>query len=426
MNLLISKTGRLFRLLYLASVLLLVFGGSPELATAQQPKISAKKLAVDSLKHKQQTILGLVLDEQNKDGDVVIAVDRKWLAETYPNQMETYEKDEADYLAPILDEYDARFDTWSQEHKDKPDLAPLLESHKEEIRFKNTGDQLKKKKFILLRLTKTDVSSLYIQPYKRKRIAALAWANALDNVSTRSLKELTAALKEKKIDIKNESFDLSGLMSATRLTDRQWNIRKAMYEMWNFGEMEFQGEGEMLFHKSEAKDIGKLVGSMMGGSSASQLEKLGRELGLPEFTQRPEKPKNDWKTGLTKKADAAGFRSIVVKRIVESNATDQVDVEAVFMAKISDTQWETIKTFRGSARFADQTQADLDALDADAQIQKAIAAVKALGLGDDALLRTALQRGAATQSALKSVTLDLDYILDWNSRNLSGPIHLNR
>ena len=162
----------------------------------------------------------------------------------------------------------------------------------------------------------------------------------------------------------------------------------------------------------------------MMGSGGGDLQKLGRELGLPEFTNPANnKPKEDWKSKLTKKGDAAGRRSILVKRIVDSGL-ERVVVEAVFMAKTTDTKWETIFQSKASALYADQTDNDIKALDGDARISSAIATLKSIGLADDALIQKALRKGAATQDALQTVSDEVDFILNRNVLNLDRPLNL--
>lgn len=417
--------------LILCSLSLLVLIGylSPSLCSAQKPRVSKKNLAVDSLVYQSQTFLGLVLKDGSNGEKVEIAVDRKWLADSFPKLVSRFEDEELAFLKPVLAEYETRIDQWVEERKagkNDEGLVELLEQNKDQIAFQNSIEKLRQRQFIVLRFAKSDVTKMNLQPYKRKRIAALAWSNGLEDVTTKLISDLVEELKTKKVDIENETFDLSSDMAAVKLSDRDWAIRKAMFEMWNLKEMEFHGEGEMLFHKTGDMDPSKLLAKMMGsgGSSISDIQRLGRELGLPEFTNQPgQKVETDWKTKLTKKADAAGHRSILAKRIINSNS-DQVVVEAVFIAKTSDTKWETVGRVESSARLADQTADDLKVLGQDARISKVLDTLKGIGLADDALIQTALRKGAATRSALDSVTTKMDVVLDRNSINLDRPLNL--
>lgn len=386
--------------------------------------VAPSRLAVDSLQFEGQLLVGFII-KQN-DESVVMAVERDWLRSAHPTLINRFLTIEAKAMKGILKRYRARFDDWLDDVAANESLAKEIDSEFARVIEENEGEALQRKQFLLISFDRTSVSKLRNQPIKKKRIAALAWDNRIEHVSTKSHTDLLRELRDMKIDLEDAYFDLSGEMPAADLTDRQWQVRRGIYEFEYTGGMEFQGQGGKLFLVGDDANIQQVMasmmgGSMLGGSNSNSIAKLGRELGLPEFAGVPRE--KDWIKEVTDKADKKDCRSVLVKRILDGNNSDIVTVEATLLIKAR-KKWETVKQVSYSAKLSDQTAEQLQAIKRDPQVQQALGIAEQLGLGGGMLDR-ALQKGAATHEAVKKVGDMIQLLISENTRRIEAPWSLN-
>ncbi|MEL7496106.1 MAG: hypothetical protein AAFN77_00745 [Planctomycetota bacterium] len=384
---------------------------------AAKPEVPLSQRAVDYLYHDGKLLVGLLFDSQPER--VSIAVDRHWLKTRYADEYPSFLQREETLMADIIDSYKSRFAIWIDEIKQDEGYAKDLELELGRILDENTGEGLQKKRFILLRLDRDKITKLRAQPVAKKRIAALAWDHELENVSNRSLADLQKSLRAKKVNLKDAFFDLSSEMPAVKLSDRQWLIRRSMFEFEYTGEMEFQGQGDTLFAITDDFDMNQVMARLMGGSQTDQITRLGRELGLPEFAAAPEK---DWVADVTRKADNQGTRSVLVKRLLDGRDRNVVTVETTFLAKTTDDRWEKVVQFNSVSRLSDQSQEDIDAIKSDPRVQAAVSTVQKLGLGNGAgLLDEAIRKGAATKQATDQANEQIRELIGQNARRIEVP-----
>jgi len=391
---------------------------------AQLPNTSNRNLAVDCVRTSDSSFYGLVLQQNPKE--VVIAVDRQWLATTYPNALGKFQKEERDQLDALTQLYHGRIDTWMNQRKDKQLLIEALQLERQRIANDNAPQAVEKKLFILLTFDKKIVKHVYLNLPERKKVAAVAWHLELPNVTIRKFSDLSAAVKESKSTFEEAEANLLSQLPASGLDENQWNLRKAMMEYRILGELEFQGHDEILFQTSKAADLGAILTQLMKQSTGGSLQEIGRELGLPEF-QAP-KPQGDqnWQAKLTKQADAEGYRSIVVKRTISNRNQDLVTVQSLLMVKNLQNQWQIIKSFESSANGLKQSTEDLQLIQADPQVQSVLDTFKTLGLGNDsALLEVAIRKGAATKQATDEVNRKMNRIIAQNTFYLDAPFNLD-
>lgn len=401
-----------------------VLRAQDNLGAKKTKPVAPSRLAVDSLQHEGKLFVGFIV-KQN-DESVVMAVEREWLRSTHPSLINRYLTIETKAMQGIIKRFRNRFDDWSGDVAANESLAKDIASEFNRIIEENKGEALQRKRFMLLSFDRQSVSKVRNQPIKKKRIAALAWDNRVERVSTKSHADLLRELRDLKVDLEDAYFDLSGDMPAADLTDRQWHVRRGIYEFEYTGEMEFQGQGDQLFLIGDDTNIPQVMASMMGGSmlggaNSNSIAKLGRELGLPEFAGVPRE--KDWIKEVTDEADKKDCRSVLVKRILDGNNSDIVTVEATLLIKAR-KKWETVKQVSYSAKLSDQTAEQLQAIKRDPQVQQAIGIAEKLGLGAGMMDR-ALQKGAATHEAIKKVGDMIQLLISENTRRIEAPWSLN-
>lgn len=387
---------------------------------ATEQTVPTSRRAVESLVVNGELFVGILWSQS--DESISIVVEREWLKRQHADRFNLFVDQEAKRLAPILESYENRFNRWIEEVNGRPNQEGFvkdLEVERDRIAEENASDPLQRKRFMLLSFDRKTVDKIKKQPEGKKRVAALAWEHNLDNVSNRSADDLTKALREKNVDVKNSLFDLSAEMPAAELTDRQWSIRKGIYEFEFTGELEFQGEGDQLFRVAENVDMNQVLAKMMGNAQMNSLDKLGRELGLPEFTQQAEK---DWSKEVTSIADAEGRRCVLVKRITDTLDSDLVTVEATLLVKLDNQRWEKVATTMGNSRLSTQTDRQLDDVRNDPRVKSTLDAVARLGLGGNpSLLEQAIRKGSATSVATKQASDKIELIIGQNTRHLESP-----
>ncbi len=393
-------------------------------AAAQTPPIPNSRRGVDSVTVNGSTYYGFVLERTKQR--VTIAVERSWLVTTYPDQADTFREQEISHLKPIVAQYTERIDKWIAERQDEVELIRFLEMEKERIVAENSDPGIDDKRFIQLRFKKKEAKKVSVQPDKRRKIAAVAMKYQLKNIAGRATRDLKDELESIDVELDLEVVNFTTDLAAAVLTDREWNIRKSMVELTVLGELEYQGQGDLLIKKSEKPDVSALLANMMSSARNDSISRIGRELGIPEFSNGAAATPKDWRRTVTEAADNEGYRSILVKRILSNANPNQVDVESVFFAKTDKSKWEIIKRVAKSAKLSDQADDDLVKIRDDPQIQSLLKTLGGLGLGNDAsLLDTAVRKGAATQAALMAADQEMDDFLGANTQYLDSRFQKN-
>ena len=404
---------------FMIGVLLVVSQTAASVAQQPQPATLAKR-AVESLKSDGQLYVGLILKQT--DNEVTIAVERNWLSAHDPEVFQQRMKEERQRIDKALLQFDLRFDQWRQSVADDDAFVTLLDQEQSRIRAENEGPALQSKRFMLLTFPTSEIEKLKTRSVAKKRIAALAWKNNLEGVSFRSASDLKKELDAAGVDVDTAFFDLAHEIPAATLTDRQWKARQAMFEFQFRKHLEFQGQGELLFEVSDTVDPTQLMTRMLASSRGSQIQQLGRELGLPEFSQSTPQKKPNWIDEVTRKAAKQSCDGVLVKRIIDSTAPDRVAVEAVFLARTSELDLEPVLKFAHSSRLSTQSKQRIEDLAKDPQVQQAVNSLQQLGLGSgERLLDRALRQGAATQEALTAVTDQINSVLSRHANRIEAP-----
>lgn len=441
----------------MVSAILMILGVLSSCADAQDLPIANKRLGVDVVRLKGgEQIHGIVTSSPAAD-PVVMLVERTWLADHHPQRMQ-------EFLASLKQQARGadelrlkRLATWIADTDASTTLGKFLAA--EQTRLSAIKGVAKQPNLLFVELTfpAKEVARLFRQPAEQRKIAGLAWSNGLPDVSSTSAQKLRRQLQELPIDIEQATFDLSGeVVRLDAESDREWAVREALVEFYLDHWLEFQGTKDFLVRADQAKPAdllaamgGGLLGKgMLGGGLAermAEVQRMGRELGLPEFTQpgfdQPAVPKSDWWKVATDAAEKEGFKGVLIKRVEQAVDQEVVTVTLDFFAKVpqptkanrqgdqragGQPAWESVLRFSSSVGLNDIKPAEIERLKNDPQIANVLAAVRGLGIASvgENRIELAMRHGAATEQALEDTFNRFQVYLSDVNRGLDSPLKL--
>lgn len=367
-------------------------------AAAQLPRVDNDRLGVDMLRLQTgERLYGFILD--TNEAQIEFAVESQWLEKTYPelaaSQVEDLQQNSAAATAQLLQ----RIDTWMQERAGDQDLLAFLASERQRL-AERSEQPLKTPRFLRLNLPRTELRDIARQPADRRQIAGLAYMHGLENVIGTPTSLLQKELEQRGIDVRTTPVDLSqDLPPDGKQSDQQWAVRVALVEFQLREPLEFQGTGTTFVRKGAEIEISQLFGTMLaGGDSLNQLQQLGADLGLPEFTNR--EIDRDWWSSIAQEAEREDFRGALVMRLQPNSMAERAVVEAVFLARQSAGEWLPALTFRVEEIASQQPAERVQQLKADPSVQQALQLMEGLGIVSGERLDQALRFGAATHAAL--------------------------
>jgi hypothetical protein len=385
---------------WLPLTLLVVAWLSP--AGAAQENVPINRLGVDvvTLADGQQ-VRGAVYSRQ-KEGGLVLAVERSWLEATLPEFYSQQKELEKQRLQKIREQLLPRLDAWIERREGNKELLLYLEEQRKRLSQPVDENQRRAVEpgFIFVELAAGEVRRTYVQPADRRQVAMVAWQEQLENVSMRSAASLAGELKEKEVvDIAGQRVDLSFQLPPLPDDDRQWAVRVAIIE-YLFGlHVSFQGSGSVLVRtdeKAALPDAGQMMAKMLEQQLSRQLADL-----FPRGRPAAEKP---WKQDVIQVADEEQVNAARVLLLKQDMRAQRVTVESHFLARMPGGRWETVALHR-QVVVVGGAQPELQArVEADPQVQKVLAVFAGLGLDkNDPRIQLALRFGVATDIALQGV-----------------------
>lgn len=407
------------------SIALLVVAILPATASAQQQHQpgATGKLSVDIvILHDQTKFYGVVTAQT--DSEVTLVVERAWLEANWPDLYRDHREKEQDAVEENQSLLITRVDEWIAERPDDANLKFFLEEEKEKA-GKVLQDFGASTRFTWMTFPVSDVRRVVRQNDWQRKIALVAWKHNLVDVAQRTARSLAAELKQLQVDVEAADVDFSSDIPAPPQSDEQWALRKGIVEFQLREPLEFQGTGETFFRQGENINPLALVQQMMQQGSASQIQQVGEELGLPEFTHRrrqaEQEPPKDWWKRQAEVADREGFRSFQITRLNQNLLRSDVSVDVVFLVKDHEDQWRAVHLATGRADADRQSAEDMEHLREDPQVKQVVELMEGLGLGAQGQMERALRHGLATQSAMQMARDEMQKFVDLYADDLTSP-----
>ncbi len=406
--------------IYLTTALTLLMLSATAPAPAQQPSVTDARLGVDRVRLiSGETLYGFILQGEPNQA-LVLAVERNWLASTFPQLSERATAEEREMSQAAKQQLLARIQTWLDEVGQKPGvLKGLLQTELE--RLKQPVEPMATL-FIRIELPAVQVRDKTLQPAQRRQIAGLAWQHGLANPTTTPVTTLARQLSEQGVDVTKEKVNLADQVVSGPLSEKQWAARRALVEYRVDESVEYQGTGDTFVRLGGTVDVGSLLTQMLGGagSDGGLLNQLATELGLPEFGQPAQR--DDWAAKVTQEVERDGFHAVRITRLNQSLLSPLVRVDTHFFAMEKPGVWFEVAKFTAEVN-ADTVPAQRsDLIKSDPQVKQLLETLTALGLPvDQARIDQALRHGAATQEATTKADKQFQEFLALTKDKLDAP-----
>lgn len=404
-------------------LLLLVVGPSP----AQRPRVSPKRLAVDVVSvQRGPQLYGAVLAGNATEG-LTMAVERGWLEKTWPRYYRDLAAGERALATAAREGLQSRVDQWRRSRSGDANLVLFLEQESTRLRgAKEAEGEPPVSQFVLIELATDEVRNLYRQPPQQRRVAEVAWALRIANVTTRTVNSLRREIEKREVDL-SKAPDLTDRFGRLPQSETQWASRIALVEFRLRKKLTFQGEGEYVARTgsgAEKVDLTDLVNQIVGQQLGAQItDILGGDV--------DKRPKEAWRTKVIREAEYEGVRGFLVSRLQrEFRRTekgfafpDEAVVELSFFAKMPDRSWRVIwhHQEKRAARAVDPRRTEEVA--AAPRVRSVLEVVKKLGLaGNKKVVDRLMAFGAATMTAQEAGNLAFQRFLLTHSKRLDGPL----
>ncbi|QEG22385.1 hypothetical protein [Mariniblastus fucicola] len=410
-----------------ASLLLVFFFALlPPQGFAQQKSqaVDPKRLAVDVVAvHRVGRIHGIVMSQT--DQSVLMVVRRDWLQSAHPEFYKQHADSENEIAAEGQQRLLERIKTWRAEYEgdDAEVINEFLDDNIKMLGLDKPAD-VSSFAFTILKLDREQLGRIYLQDEDRHRLAGIGWSENLKDVETTNAVVLKRKLEQQNVDVESYVLKLGNDMPPMFESDEKWEVRKALVEFALLPRVEYQGTGEMFFRRGANANPAQAIQAMMEGGfgglgGASNIQQLGRELGLPEFRDRPSsRDKIKWIDPMIKAAEDENRRSFSVSRLTQG---ETVTVEMTLYYKGRDDRWLPLKKFSNSQRLADQTADEMEVVEQDPQIARVMEMAKQFGLADPNLMKKAIRSGVATKKALEDSMSELDEYVERYSFEIDNP-----
>lgn len=408
-----------------ASVLLAFFVLLPTVASAQQKQkaVDPKRLAVDVVSvHKVGRMYGIVVDQN--DQSVSMVVRREWLKQTHPEFFADHLAIESKQLEVGREKIKKRIADWRTEYEGDDALAigDFLDENVQLLELDKSVD-VSGMAFTVVTLDRAQTGRIYAQSEDKHRLAGIAWSEKVANVESTNVRVLERNLKKNKVDIAGYQLKLGNELPAVFESDEKWEARKALIEFGLLERVEFQGTGTMFFQRGKKPNAAQAMKGLLNGggfSGFSQIDQLGKELGLPEFKDRGNKRNSDINLApMIEAAEEANRRAFSVS-ILKQGPTVNVKTQLYF--KALDSHWYPLAEYSNSERLSDQNSDEIDHVKQDPQVSKMLEMLNQLGAGvDRSIMDQALRSGVATKKALEKSMEELDKFVDQYAREIDNP-----
>lgn len=391
-------------------------------AQAQQPSVAVSRLGVDRVRLTSgETLYGFIL-QIDPNQTLVLAVEREWLTQSYPQFSERVTAAEKAKTEAAKQQLLMRTQTWLDEVGQKPSvLKGILQAELD--RLQKPANPTVEPLFVRIELPLTEVREKTQQPAQRRQIAGLAWQHGLANPTTTPTTTLARQLAELGVDVANEKVNLADQVAGGLSSEKQWATRRALVE-YRFDEaVEYQGTGSTFVRQNGAADVGSLLTQMLGGAFNDDglLSQLGAELGLSEFRQPA--ARDEWYAKVTQAVERDGYHAVRITRLNQSLLSPLVRVETYFFAMEKPGVWFEVAKFSAETNANTIPSERTDLIKSDPQVKQVLETLTGLGLPiDQARVDQALRHGAAAQEAAKKADKQFQEFLGLTKEKLDAPL----
>ncbi len=363
-----------------------------------------------------ERLLGIRLDD-GRVPEAELLVRRAWVEKHAPKLYERLIKDEAEASNAAWVQLRDRLIDWQTLRADDKPLANYIRGQLESINKRLAlAEEAKPKRkeplslLLLVQVPRREIRQQQAVSPARRKLLALAWEQNLDEPESLSAVEITAALKDKKIDPATAQFDLSDRIPPQTVGDRQWAAKMALVEYSLLGVPHYQGTGDFLVEAGgDAPQAGleQLMAGMLEGQLKELLNPGGKPAAAPDVAEKA--------TGPAEKAGRSGVRITQM----DQNGGGKVVVRGRFLAHMPDGSWQAVWSHSETADAAKVTAEALQEVQNDPQVSEIVDKLK--GAAGGGLLDQALRHGAATMIAQRALETRFQAFLLSATRRLDGP-----
>lgn len=399
--------------------LILASGGRP--VVAQFPKGNPKNLGVDSIKTKERQLYGFMLGRR-ADGTINCAVERSWLAKTYPQFLIEYDTTVQASLQELKQLRIDRLKAWINERQKEEHIRLRLYLESELSRLKAYQPDLERAEFVMLEIAPNNLVRLTVAKPEQRQIAAVAYQRNLKDVTVTPAAILDRRLKELGVDSKLAAFDLSEkLPKLARESEVQWAIRQALVEHEVLESVELQGQGSLLLGANGGADPLALLEHVQRGAGLDLLLKdLSKKLRLDLGASTDQTENSQWRQTAMATAEKKDARGVLVLRLESNILVANAKVTATFLARTADGKWLDVYHAEHENDGSQASQQELDRIRQDPTVQRILPMIEALGGTEQ--IKHALRQGVATQLALSQARSKFHQFRGQYSRDiLSAP-----
>jgi len=390
-----------FRLALLALVVSKVAFAQPSLPPDKFRGLDVVRLADGN------SLVGFALGNDDS-GKVKFAALRSWLEDHRPDALQ--KQVEADRGASkrarmvLID----RAKQWRSERRGDRRLANFLEEQIAALELQ-ADEPPSGTLFTVFQLSAAEIRRLKLASPKNRKIGGLAIQNQLDDVPYRSTVLLARELEQRGIEIDKQHVDLLGEVPHVDVESlQQWRARQAILEYHYREALDYQGTGTKFYKSGESPSPLTLMQDLGGINNISQ---IGADLGLPEFQQFKRGQNVDWWQPTCQAAEDAGFRGVVITRLMNLADTTSAKVVQHFFARLEPGNWFEVFRAESSFKTASVTEDQLKRIRDDPQVQKVESLAGSLGLSLGGRVDAALRKGVATELALSHASAEFQHFL---------------
>ena len=169
-----------------------------EASSGQRPRVSPKRLAVDVVSvQRGPQLYGAVLAGNATEG-LTMAVERSWLEKTWPRYYRDLAAGELALATAASEGLQGRVEKWRRSRSGDANLVLFLQQEASRLRGAKGGeDEAPASQFVLIELAADEVRNLYRQPPPQRRVAEVAWALRIANVTTRTVNSLRREIEKR-------------------------------------------------------------------------------------------------------------------------------------------------------------------------------------------------------------------------------------
>lgn len=371
---------------------------------------------------------GLVL-HRNSRGDVVLAVEREWLAHNDPDQLRQLAENEVATTFRAWEELQQRLQAWHSQTGLSARLVSYLESEQKRASeaastLTATGTQREPPQFVLLDLPIRQIQRIHTAPARNRSLALLGWRENLADVSTRPAADVDRELRALGFEPEAEQVNLSERLPLRLQSEREWQARKAILTFVHHQSLIYQGTSERL-HRTGPDAPPVSTARLLAETVQSQLQQTLQELVEPGQTQR--QAANNPIPANT----LAACRREAVRLVLPAYRATSIQLEAETLkarlnsrldVQLGPQEWLTIwHGSRSATPGIAQGQEARQRLREDPQVRALLRSLQGSGLAGDEAVNTALDLGLATQQSLAELDSQFQLFLGHYGVHSEGP-----